>query len=208
MNKIIYLIVLTIFIISCGSKGDTEKEIFNTIDYVYVIVRVGKTVNTPNRESNLFKVNGKTEEKLKDNFDYVNSLLTAQGHPFNLDSDSDEIYTFKIKAKNIKEIVDTYKITIDSNSEIVKIKSFEYIGLGVKNAWCWYKHKIEDVRSEADFGDVKLVFIDFMYKHSENLEYAKIEKNGQLHDKLTGIKDDTKNALNCADGIGVWHVEY
>lgn len=211
MKKFIYLLVFSlIFFISFSSCGEAEGESFNTSDYIYVMINIGKTTDTPNRDNKLFKVNGKLEADLKDNFDYVSSILTKEGHPFNLFYDTNEIFTFKVKAKDIKDVLNDYKITITTDEPEIPVKEFKDTGLGTSNRWC-YSNDVKDITTEADFGDVKLVFIKYTYDNHYGNGY--FDRQGQLHDKLTGENDDLKNALECSRGfrdepIGVWLVEY
>ncbi len=134
LKKYLILLITLIFtFVSCGEKGTSEEE-FNTTDYVYIIVDISKYIDTLNRDNRLFKVNGKMESDLQENLDFIKSRLEAQGYPFYKDTDerfkSEEIFTFKVKAKDIKEISDSFKIKVTANETGYLTTPFEYTGLG------------------------------------------------------------------------------
>jgi len=197
---LILLLTLVFAFVSCGEEGTSEEE-FNTTNYVYLVVELTKTEDTVNGSENLFKINGKSEDDTKNVLDYVNSQLTKQGHPLtSITIVPDlEYFAFKIKAKDINEVVNTFKIKVTAKEAGYITTPFEYIGFGRKNAWC----SGIDVQKEADFPYIKLAYM--VLKYNYYIDYPEergFEVQGFFFDKLTG-NPDVQNGMGCAGGKGV-----
>ncbi len=196
----ILLLTLIFTFVSCGEDGSSDEE-FNTTDYIYLVVELTKTEDTVNGTQNLFKINGKSEDDSKEVLNYVNAQLTKQDHPLtNITIFPDlEYFAFKIKAKDINEIVNTFKIKVTANEAGYITTPFEYLGFGHKNAWC----SGIDVQKEADFPYIKLAYMILQYNYYEDYPEARgFEVEGFFFDKLTG-NPDVQNGMGCAGGKGV-----
>jgi len=198
---LILLLTLVFAFVSCGEEGTSDEE-FNTTDYVYLVVELTKTEDTVNRDNNLFKVNGKSSEETIKILDYINSQLTKQGHPITGITDDlpAEHFAFKIKAKDIKEVSDSFKITITAKEAGYLNFPFEYTGFTHTNYWC---SENTDVQKEADFSSMKLAYMLMQYNYYDyDPEDRGFYPPSTVFDKLTG-NPDVQNGMGCAGGKGV-----
>ncbi len=202
LKKYLILLITLIFtFVSCGEEGTSEEE-FNTTDYVYLVVEISKTEDTVNRNDRLFKINGKAESDTQKVMDYINSQLTKQEHPITgLSNPSDnEYFAFKIKAKDIKEVSDSFKITITAKEAGYLNFPFEYTGFTHDNFWCPVG---VDVQKEADFSSMKLAYMLMQYNYYvDDPEDRGFNIPSTVFDKLTG-NPDVQNGLGCGGGKGV-----
>ncbi len=207
LKKYLILFLILIFtFVSCGEEGTSEEE-FNTTDYVYVMINISKYAATPNRDKELFKVNGKTQSELQGNLDFVKSRLEEQGYPYYRDTRPltpyEEIFTLKIKAKDIREISDSLKIKVTANEAGYLTTPFEYTGVGHEQWRCG----TVDIQKEADFPFIKLVHIELYYNYYEDDP----SRNGIkilefMYDKLHG-NPEIQGGLGCAGGWGVKFID-